>query len=382
MWTKAYLRALIVDFFIFGGAHALLPIIPLYVYATEASDIKVGIVAGVFMGVAVILRPFTGWFVDVYGRRPILIYSVIIFALAGLGLPLWPAFVPIILCRALQGFAWSAVVTASTTLQADVIPAARRGEGMGYVSSVRNLSTAIAPAIALMIASQMDITKAIWFIVILTIVSAATVFLVRENYVTPKSLPSFRWNMLFEKSAISPALIAAAMMFVFGGFVTFIPLDSQRRNIGDPAIFFIVFSLVLMIVRPLAGRWSDSISNRGIIIVPGLVLIVASVFVLVLFENQWTLVFVAILWAIGFGSVQPIIRTLVIERVSSDRWGVANATMLTLMDLGLALGPPILGYTATHWNYMTMYALSSLPLLLCITTMTLGLFHPWNRKRK
>ena len=377
MWTGAYRRALIVDFFIFGGAHALLPIIPLYVYSIEASDIKVGIVAGVFMGVAVILRPFTGWFVDVCGRKPILIFSVIIFSLAGLGLPLWPAIVPIILFRTLQGFAWSAVVTASTTLQADVIPAARRGEGMGYVSSIRNLSTAIAPAAALFIASQMNITNAIWFIVIITIVGATTVFLVRETYVKPTSFPPFRWNRLIEKSAIAPALVAAAMMFVFGGFVTFIPLDAQRRNIGDPAVFFIVFSLVLMIVRPIAGRWSDLISNRGVIIVPGLMLILGSVFVIAVFETSWTLVFVAILWGTGFGCVQPIIRTLVIERVSPDRWGGANATMLTLMDLGLALGPPILGYVATHEGYAVMYTLSSLPILLCVATMILGIFKPW-----
>ncbi len=377
MWTSAYRRALIVDFFIFGGAHALLPIIPLYVYSIEASDIKVGIVAGVFMGVAVVLRPFTGWFVDVCGRKPILIFSVIIFSLAGLGLPFWPAIVPIIFFRALQGLAWSAVVTASTTLQADVIPAARRGEGMGYVSSIRNLSTAIAPAAALFIASQMNITNAIWFIVIITIVGATAVFLVSEAYEKPTSVPPFKWARLMEKSAIAPALVAAAMMFVFGGFVTFIPLDAQRRNIGDPAVFFIVFSLVLMIVRPLAGRWSDLISSRGIIIVPGLLMILCSVFVIAIFETPWTLVFAAIFWGAGFGCVQPIIRTLVIERVSPDRWGGANATMLTLMDLGLALGPPILGYVATHWGYAVMYTLSSLPILLCVGTMILGVFKPW-----
>jgi MFS family permease len=381
LWTSAYRRALVVDFFIFGGAHALLPIIPLYVYSIEASDIKVGIVAGVFMGVAVVLRPFTGWFVDVSGRKPILIFSVIVFSLAGLGLPLWPAIVPIILFRALQGLAWSAVVTASTTLQADVIPAARRGEGMGYVSSVRNLSTAIAPAAALFIASQMNITNAIWFIVIITIIGATTVFLVSETYVKPTTFPSFRWTRLIEKSAIAPALVAAAMMFVFGGFVTFIPLDAQRRNIGDPAVFFIVFSLVLMIVRPLAGRWSDLIPSRGIIIVPGLFLILGSVSVIAIFETQWTLVFVAILWGAGFGCVQPIIRTLVIERVSPDRWGAGNATMLTLMDLGLALSPPILGYVATNWGYAVMYALSSLPILLCVATMILGIFKPWKLEK-
>ncbi|MEE2955714.1 MAG: MFS transporter [Pseudomonadota bacterium] len=366
-----------VDFCIFGGAHALLPIIPLFVYSIEASDIKVGIVAGVFMGVAVVLRPFTGWITDAYGRKPILILSVILFALAGLGLPLWPAIIPIILFRGLQGIGWSAVVTASTTLQADVIPFGRRGEGMGYVSSVRNLSTAIAPAVALFIASQFGIKNAIWFVVIISFVGASTVFLVSEVYKRPKSFPPFRWSGLIERSAVAPALVAAAMMFVFGGFVTFIPLDAQRRNIGDPAVFFIVFSLILMVVRPLAGKWSDLISNRGAIVVPGLLMIVGSVIVLSSTETYWTLIIVAALWGFGFGCVQPIIRTLVIERINPDRWGAANATMLTLMDLGLALGPPFLGYVATHWNYKVMYMLSSFPLLICIATMLVGIFRPW-----
>ena len=167
------------------------------------------------------------------------------------------------------------------------------------------------------------------------------------------------------------------MMFVFGGFVTFIPLDAQRRNIGDPAVFFIVFSLILMVVRPLAGKWSDLISNRGAIVVPGLLMIVGSVIVLSSTETYWTLIIVAALWGFGFGCVQPIIRTLVIERIKPDRWGAANATMLTLMDLGLALGPPILGYVAAHWNYKVMYMLSSFPLLLCIATMLVGIFRPW-----
>ena len=110
-------------------------------------------------------------------------------------------------------------------------------------------------------------------------------------------------------------------------------------------------------------------------------MILGSVSVIAIFETQWTLVFVAILWGAGFGCVQPIIRTLVIERVSPDRWGAGNATMLTLMDLGLALGPPILGYVATNWGYAVMYALSSLPILLCVATMILGIFKPWKLQK-
>ncbi|MDA1324833.1 MAG: MFS transporter [Proteobacteria bacterium] len=377
LWTSAYRRSLIADFCIFGGAQALLPIIPLYVYALEASDITVGITAGVFMGVAVVLRPFTGWLVDAYGRRLILVASAVLFALAGLGLPLWSAILPLIFFRFLQGIAWSAVVTASTTLQADVIPAARRGEGIGYVSSVRNLASAIAPAAALFIAGKLEIIYALWFVIAIGVLGAAAVFFVRETYVRPTSLPLFRWHRLIEKSALAPAFVSAAMMFVFGGIVTFVPLDAQRRSIGDPALFFLVFSLMLMVIRPLAGRWSDTISNRGIIIIPGLLCIAGAVWVLAAFENTWTLTFVAILWALGFGSVQPLVRSLVLERSPAERWGAANATMLTCMDMGLALGPPVLGYVASNWSYPVMYAVSALPLLVCIAGMVLGVFKPW-----
>jgi MFS family permease len=329
------------------------------------------------MGVAVILRPFTGWLVDAYGRKLILVVSAVLFALAGLGLPLWPAILPLIFFRLLQGIAWSAVVTASTTLQADVIPPARRGEGIGYVSSVRNLSTAMAPAAALFIAGKLDIVYALWFVIAIGVVGAGVVFFVRETYVRPLSLPIFRWRRLIEKPALAPAFVSAAMMFVFGGIVTFVPLDAQRRTIGDPALFFLEFSLMLMVIRPLAGRWSDTIANRGIIIIPGLLCIVGAVAVLVMVESAWTLTLVAILWALGFGCVQPLVRSLVLERSPPERWGAANATMLTCMDVGLALGPPILGYVASTWSYPVMYAVSALPLLVCVVCMVLGVFRPW-----
>jgi MFS family permease len=277
LWTDAYRRALLADFCFFGGAQALTPIIPLYVYSFDASDVTVGIAAGVFMGVAVVLRPLTGWLVDAYGRRSVFTVFATLFALAGLGLPLWPAILPLIFFRFLQGIAWSAAVTASTTLQSDVIPAARRGEGIGYVSSVRNLATAIAPAAALFIASRLDIVHALWFVVATGVLGAASVFFVRETFVRPASLPLFQWRRLIEKSALAPAFVSSAMMFVFSGIVTFVPLDAQRRTIGDPAVFFLVFSLMLMVIRPLAGRWSDTVANRAVIIIPGLLSIAAAV---------------------------------------------------------------------------------------------------------
>ena len=111
---------------------------------------------------------------------------------------------------------------------------------------------------------------------------------------------------------------------------------------------------MLMVIRPLAGKWSNTLANRGVIIIPGLLTIAGAVCVLAMLESSWTLTIVAVLWAFGFGAVQPLVRSLVLERSPAERWGAANATMLTSMGFGLALGPPILGYVATSWSYPVM----------------------------
>jgi MFS family permease len=377
LWSSAYRRALVADFFFIGGVQALIPIVPLYIYSMEANDVTVGIAAGVFMGVAVALRPVTGWLVDAYGRKSIFVVFGTLFALAGLGLPLWPAILPLIFFRFLQGIAWSATLTASTTLASDVIPPARRGEGIGYVSSARSLAMALAPAAALFIATRVDVLPALWFVVGLCFVGAISVCFVHEVYQRPAEKPSLDWRKLIEKSALGPAFVSAAMMFVFGGLATFVPLDAQRRSIGDPAAFFLIYSLMLMVIRPMAGRWSDTVSNRSVIIIPGLLAIAAAVWVLALFEGPWTLIVVATLWAFGFGAVQPLVRSLVLERAPENRWGAANATMLTFYDLGMAVGPPILGYVANLWGYPVMYAVCSVPVLVCVAGMAVGVFQPW-----
>lgn len=55
LWTSAYGRALVADFCYFGGSQALIPIIPLYLNSFGASNMTVGVAAGIFMGIALVL---------------------------------------------------------------------------------------------------------------------------------------------------------------------------------------------------------------------------------------------------------------------------------------------------------------------------------------
>jgi predicted MFS family arabinose efflux permease len=150
------------------------------------------------------------------------------------------------------------------------------------------------------------------------------------------------------------------MTFVFGGLVTFIPLDAQNRDIGNAASFFIIFAVGLTFLRPFFGYLADRLPNRGAILVSGLLLVAASPMSLFLTVEPWTLPLAAILWALGFGSVQPIIRVMVLERAPQSRWGSAAATTSTAWDIGFTLGAAMLGVIAEKIGIPAMFAFSSL----------------------
>lgn len=375
LWTSALMRILSIDLLMMAGAHAMIPVVALYLSSQGHSEILVGIVASLFMVASIVPRPFAGLAVDVLGQKRVLLASILLVGLAGAVLPFELGLVLLVLMRIVQGFGWSAYTPAATTLTAELVPFRRRGEGMGYASTVRNAGLAIGSAAGLLLAEQglYSIAFAVGFAV------TAVAFLIACRSDWPVRPPSHRqtWSVrgLIEWHAVSPSLVSAAMTFVMGGFVTFIPLDAQRRDVGSAVIFFVVFAVVLMIVRPLAGRLSDRSRSRGALVVPGLLLTACSAWILAFTEGPLTLWLAAVTWGLGFGTAQPALRAMVLDRTARARWGAANATSMIFYELGGAVGPFALGMVASRFGTPGMFAVSSVAPLLAILFMLMSGLH-------
>jgi len=352
---------------IFGSMHVFLPLVPLYVAFKGGNEALMGIVASVFMIASLVLKPLAGMVVDGYGRKPVILASILVFAIAAGVLPFELDISLLIVVCVVQGLAWGVITPAVTTLIADWIPAHRRGEGIGYASTTRNISVALGSAAVLVLVTKAGFSVAFGLGALLAVAALASAFGIVDKYVPPsEDVGIFSRFKLIEKSAVKPAVVSTSMTFVMGGFMAFIPLDSLQRSVGSAIWFFVIAPGMMMLIRPYVGRLSDRMSNRGMLLIPGLLLVSLSPLVLGLTEQFWTLPLTAVCWALGFGTAQPIVRSMVLDRVRPESWGAANATSMMLFDLGYAAGPFILGFVGTSYGMPRMFFVSAMSPIIAI----------------
>jgi EmrB/QacA subfamily drug resistance transporter len=101
----------------------------------------------IYLLTATISGPIYGKLSDLFGRRPIIIWAVVVFVvasiLAGLSQDMWQ----FILFRGLQGLGGGAVFPVALAVVADLYTPAERGKYMGLFGAVFGLSSLIGPAI-------------------------------------------------------------------------------------------------------------------------------------------------------------------------------------------------------------------------------------------
>lgn len=362
LWTPSFARVLATNCAVFVSYQMLVPIVPLYVVYIGGNEATTGLVVGTLTLTVLLGGPLAGWLLDRWGRQVILVASIAMFAMVGLSYPLAASPAALVVVRLMQGIGWSGMNPAVSTIVSDLAPRQRLGEALAYQSTSQSLAMAIGPATGLLVLQSAGYTPAFLASVAFGFLGLILALRIRYRYVppAPKVNEEFRFRDLVEDSSVSPSAITALMTFLFAGLTTFVPLIAQNRDLGSPAVFFVTFAIVLVAIRPIAGRISDRQPRRGLLLLPGLGLIASCLLVLAFTHTPLTLAATGILWAVGFGVVQPILRAMVVDRAPPSRWGAANATMTTAYQLGLGLGALLLGAVASLVGLPSMFALSSL----------------------
>lgn len=365
LWTRQFVWILTANCVVFTSLQVLVPVLPLYVAEIlGGNEATVGLAVGTLTFTAVLVRPVFGWVIDQHGRKVIVLICAALFGATGLLYPLAASLTALIAVRFVQGIGWSGIPPATSTMAADLVPSSRRGEGIAFVSTSQSVAMAVGPAIGLFVAGALGYTPAFLAAAALAFLAFALALFTRDRYVPPKEKRGFGARDIVERSSVVPSAVCALLTFVFGGLTAFIPLDALERDLGDPAVFFVAFSVVLIVVRPVTGRLSDRQARRGMLLLPGIGLVAASLFVLAFTESAWTLAITALLWALGFGVAQPVLRAMVLDLAPRERWGSANATLGSAYDLGMASGALVLGIVASRTGIPAMFAYASLAMAL------------------
>ena len=152
LWNSNYLKVWCANFMIFFSFMLLTPLLPLYLSETFGADKQmIGIVLSGYTLTALIIRPFSGYLVDSFPRKVVLLVSYGLFCAFFLGYIAAGSLVLFAIVRTLHGAPFGASTVSNSTVAIDVLHPQRRAEGIGYYGLSNNIATAIGPTVALMI---------------------------------------------------------------------------------------------------------------------------------------------------------------------------------------------------------------------------------------
>lgn len=334
-------------------------------YLEEARDWEIGIVVGAMGAIAIVLRPFTGRWADRGARRPLLLLGAATLVAAFAAYATTDEVVPLIGVRILHGLGMTVYTTASLTLVADLAPANRRGEAVGFLNMGNNLTQVYAPLLAFAIATQWGFTPLFVIAVGSAVVSLLGAQVVHDPVARPartdgRPAPiSLRPNALISRSALMPSAVFLPVTTTMASIWAFLPLFARDRDLGDPGLFFALFGLTLVLVRPLAGIGSDR-WGRPLVIVPGLALIALSMAFLSMSQSQAVFLGVAVLFGVAFAMGHTGLLALTVDRSTPGERGLSMATFALTWDVGATAGPILLGIVAAASSYATVFMIGAI----------------------
>lgn len=353
IWTRDFMLVLLSNFFVFLGFQMTLPTIPLFVEKLGGNDQLIGIVVGIFTFSALLLRPYAGHALETRGRRFVYLIGLGVFVLSVGSFGFVNSLLFLFMLRVVQGFGWGFSTTASGTIATDLIPAKRRGEGMGYYGLSGNIALAFGPTLGLALTGIISFKQ---LFLLSAALGLAALFLssrICYKQVEPQAAALKKWD-IYEKSALKPSLLLFFITVTFGGIASFLPIYSAQRGIGGIHWYFLLFAIALMISRTFAGRIYDQRGHHAIFI-PGAILILISMVLLAWLPNSNIMYTAAILYGLGFGSVQPALQAWSVKEAPANRRGMANATFFSFFDLGVGIGAIVFGQIAYLFGYSTIY---------------------------
>ena len=361
--------------------YMMFPVVPMYASAIGISVASIGLIAGAGSFGAFIARPFAGYSMDHLNKKLCIIASLIVCAASTAILPI--SADPIFLCvvRTVYGIGFAFSSISMTNCAIDYIPKEKVGEGVGYIGLGISVAAAIGPAIGLALSRSTGYN--ILFLVIggLTMVCCLSILPIKVKK-TEKNPNKEKLSIGFFINAKSFSYAVFVIPFAFAsGFVSsFIALLAKERNIENIALFFTVYAIAMMILKPMSGKIMD---RKGLtaILIPSFLCAAMGTSLIAVGTSLAVMLAASVLLAFGQGAGQPSLQAQCIKVVDSSKKGIAISTYYIGLDIGNMLGNITGSGIAAATGYAGAFWVCS-ALLVIAMVIFLILRIRWARNRK
>ena len=374
--TPSYCFILAANFLLYFGFWLLIPVLPFYLSEFfQAGNSTIGIVLSCYTVAALCIRPFSGYLLDTFARKPLYLFAYFIFMMMFGGYLIAGSLTLFIIFRIIHGVSFGMVTVGGNTVVIDIMPSSRRGEGLGYYGLTNNTAMSIGPMFGLFLH---DAGVSFATIFCYAFGSCILGFLCASLVKTPYKPPVKREPISLDRFILMKGLPAGLSLLLlsipYGMTTNYVAMYARQIGLNTQTGFFFTSMAVGMAISRI---FSGKLVDRGKItqvIAAGLYLVVFSFFLLstCVYLIQWddtacTLLFfgIALLMGVGFGIMFPAFNTLFVNLAPNSQRGTATSTDLTSWDVGIGIGMLTGGYIAEISTFDKAYLFGA-----CLTVVS------------
>lgn len=361
LWNANYCKVMAANFSLFFAFYVLTPLLPLYLseHFGATKDV-IGMVLSGYTITALLVRPFSGYVVDTFPRKKVLLICFTAFAIFFAGYLAASTLLLFLIVRTLHGGPFGALTVANSTVAIDVLPSSRRTEGIGYYGLSNNLAMAIAPTIGIFVYQWSGSFELLFWIALAVAVGGLMVDSTVKT--RPQPLPKARGVITLDRFFLLRGWLLGVNMvafgFSFGVLSNYLAIYGKEVMgiTGGTGTYFMLCSVGLILSRIQGGkalRKGRLTHNAG----SGMVISLIGYTLFILVPNMVGYYASALLIGLGNGHMWPAFQNMTINVASNNQRGTANSTILISWDIGMGLGilvggviAELISYGAAFWT--------------------------------
>ncbi|WP_286171961.1 MULTISPECIES: MFS transporter [Gracilibacillus] len=373
------------------GNSMLIPVLPIIEKEIQISSFQSSLLITVYSVIAILLIPLAGYLSDKFGRKNILLPSLLITAIGGLvsALAAWKMadpFYVILAGRFLQGMGAAGAFPVVIPTVGDMFEDETEvSAGLGIIETSNTFGKVLSPIIGSFLAVF------IWFLpfVFIPIFSAIAIVMVWFLLDAPKRADDKKKQSFKEflqcirqvfrdngRWLIGTFVIGAINMFILFAFLFHFSslLEKQYQLAGVlKGLVLAIPLLFLCIASYVTGKkiGKNKLVMKWTILTANVISLVPLLWV----KDDLRLTYLSLLLAIagiGIGISLPVLDSLITEGVEKDIRGTVTALYSSMRFLGVAAGPfimAILMEKGNSWMYYVLAGAAAVTILLTLTAI-------------
>ncbi len=332
------------------GVSSIAPAFPKIEQELNISEQQAGLLITLFTLPGVILTPVLGILADRFGRKKILVPSLILFGLAGFSCFFIRDFHLLLGFRLFQGIGAASLGSLNVTLIGDLFEGNDRSAAMGYNASVLSIGTASYPALGGALASVE------WyypFLLPILAIPIAIIVLYTLDVTKPakeqdlKEYLSKAWESVKDKRIIT-IFIASIVTFIliYGAYLTYFPFLLNSDFSAPPYLIGIMMSamsLTTAVTSSQIGKLSAKFSESVLLKFAFLIYVFSMIFI-PLIQSMWMLLIPLVLFGIAQGLNVPSLMTMLTNLAPVQNRAAFMSLNGMVLRLGQTLGPIVMGF--------------------------------------